>query len=160
MSNTTFVIDWDGTCVENKYPEQGDWLPGAVNALHLFDRLGTAIIFSVRIAPVKPFTEGKAIPHPGTETPFDDGQPEREIAYIQRKLDEANLGHLEIWQRSYKPPAFVYIDDRAVHFDGDWHKTIETVMERMAPIGDQRSTKSEQLLGEGASPPYVQLSLL
>lgn len=127
--NTTFVVDWDGTCVENTYPDQGDWQEGARDALYLLDRLGTVIIYSVRIAPVKPFLRG-IVPPAGSEEPFEDNQPEREYAYIRSMLDQAGLGHVEIWQRAYKPPAFVYIDDRAVHHTGSWKDTIEEVLGR------------------------------
>jgi len=134
----TFAVDWDGTCVANKYPEQGEWLPGAVEALYILDQLGTIIIHSVRVAPVKPFTEGRAIPAPGDEEPFTDGQPEREVAYIREMLDEVGLGHVEIWRRPYKPPAAIYIDDRAIRYTGDWDKTIVDVLDVLAPLRSRR----------------------
>ena len=36
----TIVIDWDGTLVEEVYPAQGWWLPGAVDALWAFVKAG------------------------------------------------------------------------------------------------------------------------
>jgi len=128
----TFAVDWDGTCVESKYPEEGDWLPGALETLYTLDRLGEVIIHSVRVAPVAPFTEG-AIPKPGEETPIPE-QAEREYNYIRRMLDVAGLAHVEIWQRPYKPPAMVYIDDRAIRFEGDWNATLDEVLEKIQPV--------------------------
>jgi len=128
----TFAVDWDGTCVALKYPEEGDWLPGAVAALYTLDRLGTVIIHSVRIAPVAPFSETGGIPAPGEEVPIPE-QAAREVAYIRRMLEEVGLGHVEIWQRPYKPPAMVYIDDKAVRFEGDWRTTIDEVLEKIQP---------------------------
>lgn len=129
----TFAVDWDGTCVEQKWPAQGKWLPGAVEALQTFDRLGTVIIHSVRIAPVKPFTENKGIPKPGEERPIHPHRVRKEINYIQRMLDKAGLGHMEIWQRPYKPPAAIYIDDRALRFEGDWEKTVDDALRLIQP---------------------------
>ena len=44
------------------------------------------------------------------------------------------LGHIEIWQRGYKPPATVYIDNKGVNFDGDWDATLDRVLDLIAPI--------------------------
>lgn len=123
----TFAVDWDGTCVEQVYPEEGDWLPGAVEALRVLDRHGTVVIHSVRVAPVAPFTSTNGIPKPGEETPIPE-QSKQEVAYIQRMLDSVGLGHIEIWQRPYKPPAVCYIDDRAIKFDGDWNTALDQAL--------------------------------
>jgi hypothetical protein len=119
------AVDWDGTCVEDVYPECGEWLPGAVKALRAFDSIGTVIIHSVRVAPVAPFKDGK-VPLPGEEVPIPD-QAESEYQYIRSMLDKVGLGHIEIWRRPYKPPADIYIDDRALCFEGDWEDTLREV---------------------------------
>lgn len=147
----TFAVDWDGTLVENVYPEQGDWLPGAKDALYLFDRLGTVIVHSVRIAPVMP-APGQPF---GEMAEFVDYDPSAEVAYIQRMLDEAGLGHIEIWQRPFKPPATFYIDDKAIRFDGDWPTTIEAVMNKLTPSG-ARGIMAQQALGTATDDPLFE----
>lgn len=113
------VVDWDGVCVKEVWPDEGDWLPGAAKALRALDELGyELVIFSCRVAPVQ-F---------GSDDPRDPVEVEREVAYIQRLLTEQELGHVEVWQRNYKPPAILYIDDRAHHFDGDWKKAVKAVL--------------------------------
>ena len=43
-----FVVDWDGTCVEEVWPGMGDWLPGAVEALRAMSAVGKTVIYSLR----------------------------------------------------------------------------------------------------------------
>jgi predicted phosphatase len=73
------------------------------------------------------------MPKPGEETPIPE-QAKREYAYIRRMLDEVGLEHVEIWQRPYKPPAIVYIDDKAIRFEGDWRATMDMVLEKIQPV--------------------------
>lgn len=101
-----FAVDFDGTCVENVWPDMGDWLPGAVDGLKALDELGTVVIHSCRVASVN--IDGS----PRTESETYQAKFE-----VQDKLKEAGLGHLEVWTRPYKPPAMVYIDDRALQFN-------------------------------------------
>lgn len=119
----TFAVDWDGTVVENVYPDRGDWLPGAERALKVLDSLGTVIIHSVRVAPIMP-APGQAF---GGVVEFVEFDPTDEVNYIQGMLDEIGLGHIEIWTRPFKPPASVYIDDKAVRFL-NWEQTIEDTL--------------------------------
>jgi hypothetical protein len=127
VRNARFVVDWDSTLVEDLYPEQGDWLPGAVSALHELNRHGDIIIFSCRVAPYE---------FPTQRNPEDDIARDPEtlattIARMQAMLDEVGLGHVEIWQRPYKPNATVYIDDKAVRFTGNWVDTLDGVYDAM-----------------------------
>lgn len=97
------------------WPAEGKWLPGAVKALQKLDKKYTLIINSARVAPVS-FEDW--------DTPLSPREVAHEVAYIQRMLDEADLGHVEIWQRPFKVPAKAYIDDRGVRFEGNWPKTV------------------------------------
>lgn len=113
------AIDWDGTCVEHAYPAMGDWLPGAVEALqHLDDEGWNIVIFSCRVAPLKP----------DERTPSDF---EAEVNQIKQMLSDVGLRHVEVWLRNYKPPASFYVDDRAVHFGGDWDAVVVEIDRRL-----------------------------
>lgn len=108
----TAAVDWDGTCVEDAWPAQGDWLPGAIPVLHELARSGWRIlIHTCRIAPVEPdgFTERRP------------GQVMEEINGIREKLDEAGLTMVEIHTKPWKPSADVYIDNKAVRYAGRPH---------------------------------------
>ncbi len=110
------VVDWDGTCVENDFPDFGDWLPGAVDALRELDSLGLeVVIFSCRVAPME-F---------GAEMFWREPEAVKaEVDGIHRMLDAEGLGHLEVWTRPYKPPAIAYVDDRAVPYRGNWREAV------------------------------------
>jgi hypothetical protein len=124
--NNRIVVDWDGVLVEEKWPEMGDWLPGAVEGLKELDKLGEVVIHTCRVANVEPGEE-------------DVERPAYLVAMewrkLQKKLEEVGLGHLEVWRRPYKPPALIYIDDRAHWFNTDkpeWDYVIEDVKWRLA----------------------------
>jgi hypothetical protein len=118
----TFAVDWDGTCVENAWPEMGRWLPGAVEVLRELDSLGTVVIHSCRVAPAE--IDGK--------TWRDPEAVRMEVAGIKSMLAEEGLGHIEVWQRPWKPSALVYIDDKAVNFYGNWQHVLDVVEARLA----------------------------
>lgn len=105
------AVDWDGTCVELVYPKQGDWLPGAVDALRYLQKHYQVYIWSSRIAPVQ---------YERWDLPLPAEQVEREIAYIKTMLRDANLKRVKVWTHSFKLPAVAYIDDKGFRFEGDW----------------------------------------
>ena len=61
----------------------------------------------------------------------------RVVVHSARCADEAGLQAIENWLAKheievdevcrFKPPAFVYVDDRAIHFGGDWDQTIAAI---------------------------------
>jgi hypothetical protein len=110
-------VDWDGTLVDdNKWPEMGDWLPGAVGALReLALHYEEVVIFTCRTAPVE----------------LDEVTPRSshaQINLIERMLHDARLPwSVYVWTKPYKPPAEVYIDNRAVKFAGYWGDTLEEI---------------------------------
>lgn len=143
----TFAVDFDGTLVENAWPGMGDWLPGAVDALKELDKLGKVVIHTCRVAPAKFGT--------------DEWRPAMEtldaILDVKEKLAEVGMKHLEVWTKPWKPPALVYIDDRGIRFDGDWHGVVAQVRAVMAEGlsvtmgGNVPLSKSEQKKAERAA---------
>lgn len=109
------AVDWDGTCVELVYPKQGGWLPGAVDALRYLQKHYEVYIYTSRIAPVM---------YEQWHIMLSESQVTREIDYIETMLREANLKRVKVWKHNFKLPAVAYIDDKAIHFDGDWPKAL------------------------------------
>lgn len=126
MSNThpTIVVDLDGTLVESKWPDLGDWMPGAINAMFAFNRAGYQVLLnSVRLLPIMP--DGS--PRPAHEVAF-------EVARVRNKLDSAGLTFVRIWKGPGKPPGAVYIDDKAERYGGrpgSWRAMTEKVLTRL-----------------------------
>ncbi|GIV03992.1 MAG: hypothetical protein KatS3mg015_2822 [Fimbriimonadales bacterium] len=118
-----FCIDWDDTLVEDRWPDQGDWLPGAVEALHELNRHGDIIIYSCRVSRWQ-FPSRRSQEE---DVPRDPEDVARDVERMSKMLQSIGMGHVEIWQRDYKPPASVYIDNRAVNFNGDWEDTLRRV---------------------------------
>lgn len=116
-----FVVDWDGTCVEEVWPGMGGWLPGAVEALRLLALKGKVVIYSLRCH-LYEMDDSTARPHTDVA---------HEVFAIRRMLDEAGLHDVLIYPPNRgKPPGKVYIDDRAVHFNGNWADALKEVYAR------------------------------
>ena len=96
------AIDWDGTLVDS----DGEWQPGAVNALRWLQRHGHKVIIH------------------SSRASWEGGQLQ-----IQEKLAGAwLLGWGEV-QIAAKPEADIYIDDRAVTYT-DWATMIARMRSR------------------------------
>ena len=124
IGDKTVCLDWDGTCVENKWPDMGDWMPGAVEAIERLHHSGLKlIVFSARLSPINPFL--------GTDRPPIEVMVETDR--VRGMLDEAGLYYVDIWTSAGKPGAFVYVDDRAERYHGrpgSWAKLAEKIILR------------------------------
>jgi hypothetical protein len=120
----TVVLDLDGTLVENKWPDLGDWMPGAIEAVKRLHYAGLKlVVFSARLSPYDPFT-------------FEEREPmevHSEIQRVRDLLDSADLYFVDIWTVPGKPGGFVYVDDRAERYHGrpgSWDKLAEKILVR------------------------------
>jgi hypothetical protein len=115
VSRKHIALDYDGTIVSNAWPDHGTPEPNAAAVIKRLCAEYDVTIFTARIAP------------------FDmDGQPRKgkqvatELRDIHNKLKKMGLGYLEIHQLPWKIGADLYVDDKALHYDGSW---IETELE-------------------------------
>ncbi len=109
------AVDWDATLVENVWPEEGKWLPGAVKALKQLTEKYQVYIHTCRIAPVM---------HNNWDIPLSKAAVAKEMEYIHRMLREAGLDDVKLWNEPYKIPAVAYIDDKGLRFEGNWPRTL------------------------------------
>jgi hypothetical protein len=120
-TRAVFVVDWDGTCVEEVWPGMGDWLPGAIEALREMSAIGKTVIYSLRC---NRYEMDDATRRPA-------GAPEHEEAAIRQMLDAEGLHDIEVYPHDHgKPPGRFYVDDRAVRFTGDWREVMEVIRGR------------------------------
>lgn len=125
----TIIVDLDGTLIERKWPDMGDWMPGAVEAMRTFHKAGMHIkLFSCRLSPYTPY--GK---------PRDPTEVATEIQKVRHKLDSAGLSFIDIWTLPGKPSGAVYIDDKAERYGrnkGSWRAMTEKVLLRLDSYDD------------------------
>lgn len=104
MARGRIAVDWDATCAEESWPELGDWIPGAIDALH---RLLLAdyevVIHTCRVSPYEL----------DEETPRDFSD---QVLALRNKLDLAALLEVGIWTQPGKPQALWYIDNKTPGF--------------------------------------------
>lgn len=111
-----YVVDWDGTCVEEIWPDMGDWLPGAIDSLHELASRGKTVVYSTRLN-VMEYGHDEIRPSTIVET---------ETQLMREMLDQAGLRHVDIYPSNLgKPPGEFYIDDKALSFSGNWTTTME-----------------------------------
>lgn len=114
VTKPRYAVDWDGTIVTDAWPNMGEWQPGAIQSLRTLLTRGEVVVHSCRVAP---FETDEATPR----------NPLIEATKIRLMLDMEGLWDVEVWMRPYKPPARVYIDNRAVRFNGDWPEVMTQV---------------------------------
>lgn len=121
------VVDWDGTAVVAKWPEQTrEFMPGFVNAMRRFHEAGFPIVVeSARFNPCDYYTQ--------RPTERAAAQAAAERAYVRDTLDEAGLSFISIHDQPGKPTGMVYIDDKGERYNGgnnSWARMVERVLIR------------------------------
>jgi predicted mannosyl-3-phosphoglycerate phosphatase (HAD superfamily) len=116
----TVVVDLDGTICEHRFPAFGEPIAGAREALQRLKEAGYwIIIFTVRTSS---YYQSVGLYNPEVNS------PEAVSAY----LEQHQIPFDEIWKHD-KPPAMVYIDDRALRLEGDrkrsnWSKLVDVLL--------------------------------
>lgn len=99
------AVDFDGVLVD----ASGEWLPGSLEMLRwLLGRGDTVIVHSCRAN----WLEG--------------------LQSIKDALLAVGVMSAQIWTKPGKPDADLYVDDKAVHFAGDW-QPIRALIEHAVP---------------------------
>jgi len=116
ISRRRIAVDFDSTLAVEKWPEVGNWLPGALDALRALSKaFDEVVIFSCRVAG---FDRDE-------ETPRDNMD---QIRAINNMLWTAGIpGNVYVWNRPWKPQALFYVDDKAIEFKGSWEEVLARV---------------------------------
>jgi hypothetical protein len=115
------ALDYDGTIVASAWPDHGKPEPGAAAAIKRLMQQYEVVIFTTRIASRD---VDEMTPRSGVEVA-------KEIRGIDRKLKQMGLPYIEVWQHPWKIGADVYVDDKAVWYDGDWEITEQVIYDRL-----------------------------
>jgi hypothetical protein len=108
------LIDFDGTIVDFAYPEIGALKDGVKESLQKIKQMGLQIhIFSSRMSIYV------------TERPEDR---EKQVRIIEDFLDENEIPYDKVLNVD-KPPAYVYIDDKAIGYRDNWNDVIKELEE-------------------------------
>lgn len=122
------ALDLDGTLVEKKWPEIGEWLPGAREGVReLLDAGHHCYLYSARLSAY----------HPSGD-PKDPATLLAQRAAVRQLLDEAGLEEVDIYEGN-KPFWHLLIDDRAMRFPGrrnSWKRIVPAILGR---VGSERS---------------------
>lgn len=110
------ALDYDGTIVQNAWPDHGKPLPGAAKSIKQLLNDFDIVIHTCRIAPYD--MEG------GKRT---GSEVAKEVTAVHAKLRMMGLPWLPIHQDPWKPNADIYLDDKGMHFTGwqDVNRQIE-----------------------------------
>lgn len=117
-------VDLDGTLLTDSWPKLGDWMPGAIQAMMAFHEAGCRII--VHTSRLNPFDMVTGHPKPAWAVAT-------EIQHINFMLEIAGLTFVELWTKTGKPGADVYIDNKGERYNGkkkSWEKMVERVLMR------------------------------
>lgn len=115
------AIDFDGTLVKNAWPAMGDMNPGAVRYVQMLMRDNDCIIYSARLNNHDIYGKLRT-----------KEEVYKETKAMRQYLDTMGLQDLKIWAgEDTKPSALIFIDDRAIHFDGSWRRVFHETRKRL-----------------------------
>lgn len=114
------ALDFDGVVVGNEWPGMGKPEPNAAAVIKRLSDTYDITIFTSRIAG----WDVEGVRRSGRTIA-------KEIRAIDRKLKMMGLGYLPIWQCPWKVGADLYLDDKALHYAGDWLTTEQEIVERL-----------------------------
>ena len=125
----TAAIDLDGCLIEGAWPELGEWMPGAVDAMFALHEAGVhLVVWTARTNPIDPWGTAR-----------NRGEVLGEIQRVRQLLDEAGLTFIPIHDHSLgKPSASIYVDDRAVRYQrrsSSWRKVVPEILARLDAEG-------------------------
>jgi hypothetical protein len=101
------ALDLDGTLIEKRWPEMGEWLPGAQDAVkELIARGHRPYIYSARLSSRHPSGKER-----------DPGEVFMARQAVRDLLDEAGLPEVSICEAD-KPFWHVLVDDRCLWYPG------------------------------------------
>lgn len=119
------ALDIDGTIFTLKWPALGEWVPGAANFIRTLQANGLdVVLYSTRLSH---FEIDEVTPR--QQRDIDD-----ELNRIHLRLAEEGLQDLPLWDKPWKPGALAYIDDKAIHADGDWRRILKEVAARTGKV--------------------------
>lgn len=121
MTRKRIALDYDGTIVASAWPAHGKPEPGAAAAIKRLMQQYEVVIFTTRIA-------SRDVDE---QTPRSGVEIAKEIRGIDRKLKQMGLPYLEVWQHPWKIGADLYVDDKALHYDGSWLTTESDIYRRL-----------------------------
>jgi len=104
------ICDFDGTIVDFNFPSIGEPKEGVKEAFQKLKDMGCKIhILSSR-------TSTEVFKYPIDR--------QEQVRKMEQYLDEHEIPYDKVLNLD-KPPAHVYIDDRAIGYRGDWNKVLE-----------------------------------
>lgn len=129
MTDPTYTpviaLDYDGTIVDNAWPEHGTPQKDAAAVIKRLRAKG--IDFTIHTCRISPF-DMEMQRRPGVSVT-------KEVRAIDRKLKMMGLGYMNIHQDPWKPGAAVYLDDNGAHHDGDWLRSEQIILDRLRQKG-------------------------